>query len=68
VAGPERSSIAEFVGRFLAASGDLRTVVADPQALYYGAKLGSHGIAPGATPRLGPTRFDEWFGRWAAQR
>ena len=63
VAGPEAMSIAEFVGRFLAASGDKRKVIADPQALYYGAKMGSLGIAPGGNPRLGPTRFDEWFSR-----
>ena len=35
LAGPEAMSIAEFVGRFMAASGDKRTVIADPQALYY---------------------------------
>ena len=63
VAGPEEMSIAAFVGRFLAARGDKRTVIADPQATYYGAKMGSRGIAPGANPRLGPTRFDEWFWR-----
>jgi len=65
VAGPEATSIAEFVGRFLAATGDRRKVIADPQALYYVAKMGSHGIAPGANPRLGPTRFEDWFGRKA---
>jgi uncharacterized protein YbjT (DUF2867 family) len=63
LAGPEKMSIAEFVGRYLAASGDKRKVVADPQALYYGAKMGSLGIAPGPNPRLGPTRFEEWFSR-----
>jgi uncharacterized protein YbjT (DUF2867 family) len=63
VAGPEALSIAEFVGRFLAASGDKRTVIADPQATYYGAVMGPRGIAPGANPRLGPTRFEEWFRR-----
>jgi uncharacterized protein YbjT (DUF2867 family) len=63
LAGPEKLSIAEFVGRFMAASGDKRTVIADPQATYYGAVMGSRGIAPGANPRLGPTRFEEWFGR-----
>ena len=36
IAGPEKTSIAEFVRRFLAESGDTRTVVADPKALYYG--------------------------------
>jgi uncharacterized protein YbjT (DUF2867 family) len=63
VAGPEALPIAEFVGRFLAASGDQRKVIADPQATYYGAVMGSRGIAPGANPRLGPTRFQDWFNR-----
>lgn len=63
LAGPEKMSIAEFVGRFLAASGDKRTVIADPQATYYGAKMGPRGIAPGPNPHLGPTRFEDWFRR-----
>jgi uncharacterized protein YbjT (DUF2867 family) len=63
LAGPEAMSIAEFVGRFMAASGDKRAVVADPKALYYGAVMDDLGIAPGANPRLGPTRFDDWFAR-----
>lgn len=68
VAGPEATSIAEFVGRFLAATGDRRKVIPDPRALYYGAAMGDLGIAPGPNPRLGPTRFEEWFGRSAARR
>ena len=67
VAGPEALSIAEFVGRFMAASGDKRRVIADPQARYYGAVMGSRGIAPGGNPRLGPTRFEEWFRRSVPQ-
>ena len=63
VAGPEAMSIAEFVGRYMAASGDKRTVIADPKALYYGAAMDARGIAPGANPRLGPTRFEDWFSR-----
>ena len=63
LAGPEAMSIADFVGRFMAAKGDKRKVIADPKALYYGAVMGSLGIAPGANPRLGPTPFDAWFGR-----
>jgi uncharacterized protein YbjT (DUF2867 family) len=63
LADPEAMSIAEFVGRYMAASGDKRTVVADPKAPYYGAKMDDRGIAPGADPRLGPTRFDDWFAR-----
>jgi hypothetical protein len=56
-------SIAEFVERFMAASGDKRTVIADPKALYSGAVMDSRGIAPGANPRIGPTRFEAWIGR-----
>src|SRR5262249_15157805 len=67
VAGPEALSIAEFVGRFMAARGDRRKVIADPQAPYYGAVMGSRGIAPGANPRLGPTRFETWMGRSVPQ-
>jgi uncharacterized protein YbjT (DUF2867 family) len=61
LAGPEKMSIADFVGRFLAAKGDQRKVVGDPEALYSGAKLDSRGIAPGANPRIGPTKFVAWF-------
>ena len=63
VAGPESMSIADFVGRYLAASGDGRKVVADHEATYFGAALDGRGLNPGANPIIGPTRFDEWFSR-----
>jgi uncharacterized protein YbjT (DUF2867 family) len=63
LAGPESLSIAAFVQRFLTASGDTRTVTADPQARYFGAPLDDRGLNPGANPRLGPTTFDDWFAR-----
>jgi uncharacterized protein YbjT (DUF2867 family) len=64
VAGPEALSIAAFVGKALAASGDTRSVVADPQARYYGAALDDLGLTPrGANPRIGPTRFNDWLSR-----
>ena len=65
LAGPESLPIAEFVGRYLAASGDTRTVVADPQARYFGASFDNRGLTPGANPHLGPTRFEAWVGRTA---
>ena len=67
LAGPEALPIAEFVGRFLAASGDKRTVVADPQARYFGTALDDRGLNPGANPRVGPTRFETWIGRMVPQ-
>jgi uncharacterized protein YbjT (DUF2867 family) len=63
VAGPESMSIADFVGRYLAASGDGRKVVADHEATYFGAALDGQGLNPGTNPIMGPTRFDEWFAR-----
>jgi len=38
-------------------------VVADPQARHFGAALDARGLTPGANPRIGPTRFEEWLGR-----
>jgi uncharacterized protein YbjT (DUF2867 family) len=61
LAGPETLPIAEFVGRFLTASGDKRTVVADPQARYFGSALDDRGLNPGVNPRVGPTRFETWI-------
>lgn len=64
VAGPESSSMAAFVGKALAANGDMRSVVADSQARYYGAALDDLGLTPRfANPRIGPTRLDAWLGR-----
>jgi uncharacterized protein YbjT (DUF2867 family) len=67
LAGPEALPIAEFVGRFLAATGDTRTVVADPQARYFGAALDDRGLNPAGNPRVGPTRFKDWLGRSVSQ-
>src|SRR5262245_22588633 len=64
VAGPESLSMAAFVGKALAASGDTRRVVADPQARYYGAALDDLGLTPRrANARIGPTRFEVWLSR-----
>jgi uncharacterized protein YbjT (DUF2867 family) len=68
LAGPEAQSIAVFVRRALAAGGDTRTVVADPQARYFGAALDARGLTPdGANPRIGPTRLEQWLSRSVPQ-
>ncbi len=68
VAGPEALPMAAFVGKALAASGDTRKVVADPQARYYGAALDDLGLKPRkANPRIAPTRFEQWLIRSMAQ-
>jgi uncharacterized protein YbjT (DUF2867 family) len=68
VAGPDSRSMAVFVAKALAASGDRRNVVADRQARYYGAALDDQGLRPrGANPRIAPTRFETWLSRSAVQ-
>jgi uncharacterized protein YbjT (DUF2867 family) len=63
LAGPESLPMAEFVGRFLAESGDRRTVIADPEARYFGTALDARGLKPDHNPRIGPTKFIDWFSR-----
>jgi uncharacterized protein YbjT (DUF2867 family) len=61
LAGPERIRMDELVRRFLTASGDPRQVIPDAQARYYGVEVNDQSLTPGANPRIGPTRFDEWL-------
>jgi uncharacterized protein YbjT (DUF2867 family) len=62
IAGPEVITLDEFVRQGLEANGDPRTVVADPEARYFGAQLreGS-ALVPGQGARLGKVRFQEWL-------
>jgi uncharacterized protein YbjT (DUF2867 family) len=61
LAGPELVRMDELIRRYLSAKGDSRKVIADPQALYYGVKVNDQSLTPGAHPRLGPTRFEDWL-------
>src|SRR5207302_867535 len=61
LAGPESIRQDELVRQFLTATGDARTVITDPNALYYGIMVNDQSLTPGAHPRLGPTRFEDWL-------
>jgi uncharacterized protein YbjT (DUF2867 family) len=63
LAGPEPIRMDELVRRFLVARRDARTVTTDARARYFGTELNDHSLTPGANPRIGPTRFEEWLGR-----
>jgi uncharacterized protein YbjT (DUF2867 family) len=67
VAGPEPIRMDELVRQFLTATGDARTVVTDPKALYYGIPVNDQSLTPGDHPRLGRTRFADWLSRTAPQ-
>lgn len=61
IAGPERVRLDALVGRYLAAMQDPRVVVADAATRYFGAPLDDCTLVPGENPRLGTTRFEDWF-------
>jgi uncharacterized protein YbjT (DUF2867 family) len=61
IAGPERIRLSDLVQRFLAETGDPRTVVADVHARYFGAELMDDMLVPGNNPRMGAINFEAWF-------
>ena len=61
LAGPEPIRQDDLVRRFLNATGDPRTVITDPQALYYGNAVNDQSLTPGDKPRLGSTGFEDWL-------
>lgn len=68
VAGPEACPLDKFARKLLAANEDGRQVIADVHARYFGAELNDRSLTPGAHPRLGTTRFEDWLSRTSAQR
>jgi hypothetical protein len=53
----------DLVRRYLAARDDRRSVIADPNARYYGAKLGERTLVPDDNATIGETRFEDWLSR-----
>jgi uncharacterized protein YbjT (DUF2867 family) len=68
LAGPEPLPMDELVRRFLRAHQDTRQVVADVHAHYFGAALNDQSLTPGDSPRLAPTRLEDWLSRSIPQR
>jgi uncharacterized protein YbjT (DUF2867 family) len=67
IGGPEQFRLDELVRRRLASLKDPREVVADPNALYSGAKISEKTLVPGKDARLSETRFETWLTQPAAQ-
>ncbi|WP_062212886.1 SDR family oxidoreductase [Aureimonas sp. AU12] len=61
IAGPERSRLSDLVARYLTAISDERTVTADPEAKYFGARLDDLSLVSNDDPRLGRITFEDWF-------
>lgn len=61
VAGPEELGLDDLVRTGLAFRGDPRTVVAEPEATYFGEKLTERMLLPGPDATVFPTRFEDWL-------
>lgn len=61
VAGPEQFHMDDLVRRVLRARGDPRDVITDPEAGYFGARIGERALLPGDGAGLGNIRFEDWL-------
>ena len=68
IGGPEQFRVDDLVRRRLAALKDPREVIADPKALYSGAKISERTLLPATNARLGETRFETWLSQSLATR
>jgi len=67
VAGPEAMPLDDLVRRFLRGTQDTRKVVPDVHARYFGGLLSDRTLTPGADPRVGAIRFEDWLDQATAQ-
>jgi uncharacterized protein YbjT (DUF2867 family) len=61
LAGSEPFRLDELVARILSAKNDLRRVIPDVHARYFGVELDDHSLTPGDDARIAPTRFEDWL-------
>jgi uncharacterized protein YbjT (DUF2867 family) len=59
--GPDQFRLDELIRTSLAARNDPRTVIADPEARYFGALLAERTLVPDDGALLGETRFEDWL-------
>ena len=66
IGGPEQFRLDELVRRRLASLNDPREVIADPKALYSGARVSERTLIPDNDAQLSKTRFETWLAQSAA--
>ncbi|NMF89008.1 SDR family oxidoreductase [Aromatoleum petrolei] len=67
VGGPDRFPLDELARKLLSARKDMREVIADVHARYFGSELDDRSLVAGDGARVGPTRFHNWLSRSSAQ-
>jgi uncharacterized protein YbjT (DUF2867 family) len=63
IGGPEKMSFADLARAVLAASGDSRSVVVDPEATYFGTPVDERSLVTGDGAVIAETTFGEWLAK-----
>jgi uncharacterized protein YbjT (DUF2867 family)/nitrite reductase/ring-hydroxylating ferredoxin subunit len=61
IGGPEPFYLDGLIRRSLGARKDVREVIADPHAHYFGTELDERSLVAGDEAELGEIRFDDWL-------
>jgi uncharacterized protein YbjT (DUF2867 family) len=67
VGGPEQFRLPDLIRTALTARGDVRQVVADPAAGYWGIQIDERTLVPGDGATLFDIRFEDWILETAAK-
>lgn len=65
IAGPDRHRLSDLAVTILTANEDMRSIVVDPEALYFGARFDGEPLT-GEHPRFAHTSFEAWLRDWFA--
>ncbi len=63
IAGPDTYALSTLAEQLLTASEDVRPVVTDTSAPFFGAAVGCEPLTGGMYPQIGATGFEEWLRR-----
>jgi len=63
IAGPEKKPMSDFIKGYLEAIGDVRTVVVDPRARYFGSLVDDQSLVPLGSAKVGNLDVKTWFAR-----
>lgn len=67
VAGPVAMPMSEFIRYYLTTTEDPHQLIPDENAHYFGARLNDGSLVPGANPRLGKIKYEDWLKTQLAQ-
>jgi uncharacterized protein YbjT (DUF2867 family) len=67
VGGPKAFRLPDLIRIALTARGDVRQVISDPKAQYWGVDIDEHTLIPGSGASLFDTTFEDWLLETAAR-